>query len=109
MEVNADLYDFLKEHETSLYTTDYQKNKIVFAIVFVDFRDLSDFVEIVGDHHFEEGGMDVTMRSEYICVELNDIIEGDGHYISNYRNCFDDDTWNLYEEKIKEMEGKYVF
>jgi hypothetical protein len=40
-EVDADLYDFLLNHETRLYTKDFQKNKTVFAIVFVDFSDLS--------------------------------------------------------------------
>jgi hypothetical protein len=105
LEAKANLYDFLNKHETSLYTDNYQKNKTVYAIVFVDFSDLSDFVEIVGDYPFEEGGMNVVMKSGYICIELNDIIEGHGHYISSYKNCFDEDNWDYYESRIKEMEG----
>ncbi|MCM3273797.1 hypothetical protein [Paenibacillus elgii] len=104
MEVNADLYDFLKEHETGLFTKEFHKNKTVFAYVHVHFSDLSEFVDIVGSDYFSEGNVDVTMLEHTIAIELNDIIEGDGHYLSSYKKCFDEDDWRCYEEKIKEME-----
>jgi hypothetical protein len=107
MEVNALLYDFLKEHEVQLYTKNFEKDKTVYAIVFIDFGDLEDFVESVGDYHFEEGGVQVHMKSEYIVIELNDFIESDGHCLSSYRNCFDEDEWNNYESRIKEMELRF--
>lgn len=104
MEVNADLYDFLKEHETSLYTKNFQKDKTVYAIVFVDFHDLERFSEIVGEHIFDEYGLEVVMKYNYVCIPLNDIIEGDCHYLSSYKNCFFDHDWEQYKDMIKEME-----
>lgn len=104
MEVDANLYDFLKEHETSLYTQAFKKNKTVFAIVFVDFCDLKNFVEVVGSYPFEEKGLKVVMKEDYICIPLNDIIEGFGHSLSNYKNCFSDHEWECYKSMIEEME-----
>lgn len=103
-EVNADLYDFLKTYETGLYTKEFHKNKTVFAYVHISFYGLSDFVEIVGSYPFEEGGLEVRMFESSICIELNDIIEGQGHSLSSYKNCFDEDLWKQYEEQITEME-----
>jgi hypothetical protein len=106
-EVNAKLYDFMKEHECQLYIQNFDKNKTVYAIVFISFYDLNDFVDAVGTYRFEEGGIQVNMQSEYIVVELNDFIESHGHSLSSYRNCFDDYEWNRYEEEIKIMEEFY--
>ncbi|OPH61873.1 hypothetical protein BC351_01125 [Paenibacillus ferrarius] len=104
MEVNADLYDFLKEHETGLYTKGFHKDKTVYAIVFVDFHDLKKFVEILGSFIFEDAGLEVVMKENYICIPLNDIIEGDCHYLSSYKNCFSEHDWKHYKDMIAEME-----
>lgn len=103
--VNPDLYDFLKENETGLYTQEFHKNKTVFAYVHIDFCDLSKFVGIVGSHHFEERGMKVTMLENTVAVDLNDIIECDDDYLSDYKNCFCEHDWKHYEDQIKEMES----
>ncbi|MCR8641400.1 hypothetical protein NV379_01910 [Paenibacillus sp. N1-5-1-14] len=104
MEVNADLYDFLKENETGLYTKEFNRNKTVYAYVHVYFNSLSEFAEIVGSHPFDEGGMQVTMFESTIAIELNDIIDGDGHYLSSYKKCFNEYDWEQYEKQIEEME-----
>src|SRR5690606_1844099 len=100
-EVNAVLYDFLLEHEVQFYTQNFEKNKTVHMIVFIPFYDLQEFVEIVGEYHFEEGGIEVNMKSDYIVVELNDIIESNNHYLSSYKSCVDDWEWKRYEDEIK--------
>lgn len=100
-EVNANLYDFLKENETGLY----REKGIVKSYVLVDFDDLSKFVEVVGYGWFDENGMDVVMRRNYIAIELDDFIEGDGHYLSSYKNCFGE--WEEYKSEVLKMEKQY--
>lgn len=98
--VNVDLYEFLKSHETGLYKEDF----LVTAYVHVDFYDLDKFVEIVGEDWFAEGGIQVQMFARTICVELNDIIEGEGNCLSDYKNCFNKHDWNEYSDAIEFME-----
>ncbi|HBC94351.1 MAG TPA: hypothetical protein DCZ10_15990 [Pelotomaculum sp.] len=99
-DVNARLYDFLKDNETGLYS---RRNEII-AYVHINFYDLKEFIEIVGDYYFDEGGIQVQMLKYSICVDINDIIEGEGHYLSAYKNCFDEQDWKYCEEQIKAME-----
>ena len=101
-EVNAKLYDFLLENETGLY----QEGENIIPFVYINFCDLTEFVEVVGSHRFEEGGMDVQMFDSTICVELTDIIESEGHCLSDYKSCFDVYTWRPHAEKIEAMEKK---
>jgi hypothetical protein len=102
-QVNPDLYDFLKENETGLYTRNYKNDKTVYAYVHIYFFRLQEFVDIVGSYPFEEGGADVKMFESTVCVDLNDIIEGKGHELLDYKNCFNEYDWNHYEEQIIEM------
>jgi hypothetical protein len=104
-EVNSDLFVFLMNHETGLYSTDFDKNKTVFAYVHIEFSDLSDFIEIVGQDYFVEGGMDVQLFANTVVVEINDYIEGFGQYLSAYKKCFSEHTWKDYESQIIEMEA----
>ncbi|WP_263708035.1 hypothetical protein [Shouchella tritolerans] len=100
MQVNAELYEFLAENETGLY----QKGDKVIAYVHVYFFDLDDFVKIVGPHPFDEGGMEVHLFENTAAIELNDIIENEGHYLSSYKKCFDE--YGDYEKDIKLMEAR---
>lgn len=102
MEVDANLYEVLKENETGLH----MRGRDVIAYVHLSFYDLKDFVEAVGEYCFDEGGLVVHMFLDSICVELNEIIEGKGHNISSYIKCFDEDTWSYYVKEIKEMESR---
>jgi len=85
MAVDAELYDFLKQSETSLFR---RKNEVI-AYVHVNFFDLNDFIKVIGESHFSEGGMEVVLMNNTVCIELNDIIENCyGHELSDYKNCF---------------------
>jgi len=86
VKVNADLYEFLKETacETGLFY-DY-KYKEVKSYVHIYFRNLKEFVEIVGIYHFDEGGLDVKMFEDSIVVELDDIFEDEDNCILDYKN-----------------------
>jgi hypothetical protein len=95
--VNSELYEFLKKCETGLYKG---KNEII-AYIHIDFDRLKEFTEIIGSYWFDEGGMKVTMFTDSICVEINDIIEGHGQYLSAYKNCFNTYDWEEYKEKIE--------
>jgi len=101
-EVDPDLYQFLKDNETGLYTN---KHDNVIAFVHVQFSDLADFAKIVGDSCFEDGGMGVHMFKETVAIELNDIFEGLGHYMSSYANCFGD--WDEYMDAVLKIESQY--
>src|SRR5699024_8635467 len=100
MEVDANLYEFLRENETGLIKDD---RGLIFY-VHVPFYLLDEFAEIVGHHHFEEGGMTVLLFDESVCVDLNDIIEGAGHKITSYKNCFDEFDLRRYAEDFKALE-----
>lgn len=85
MNVDANLYEFLKENETGMYL---HKNELV-VYVHVHFGKLTEFVEIVGRSPFDEDGLEVRMFEYTLAIELNDIIENNDQEILAYRNCFD--------------------
>lgn len=99
MEVNAKLYDFLKENETGLYL----KDKEVIAFVHVYFFNLEDFTEIIGSYWFDEGGMEVHLFNDTVCIELNDIIESGGHSLLSYKSCFSEYDIKCYEKELLAM------
>jgi hypothetical protein len=97
--VNPDLYDFLKEYETGLYIS--KKSIYVTAYVHIPFYALEDFIKVVGEYHFEEGGIDVKIMTNTICIDLNDIIESLDQDLKDYKNCFNESDWNNYEEYME--------
>lgn len=90
MTVDAELYDFLKVNETGLFR---RKDEVI-AYVHVNFFELDDFVKMIGADYFSEGGIEVQLMENSVCVELNDIIEAFGQEISDYMNCFGE--WDEY-------------
>ncbi|WP_163583296.1 hypothetical protein [Gracilibacillus saliphilus] len=99
MEVNAELYDFLKENETGMM----RNENGVIAYVHIPFFKLDDFVEIVGVCQFDEGGIEVQLFDTTVCVDLNDIIENEGHSVISYENCFEESELKPYEEELLTM------
>lgn len=79
-EVNADLFKIMTENECHLY----MKNKTVIAWVPINFHDLTNFIYAVGADWFSEGGIDVKLLDCYVAIDLNEIIEGEGHLLSSY-------------------------
>jgi hypothetical protein len=100
--VNPDLYEFLKENETGLYKN---KDREVVGFVHVNFINLDEFVEIIGTHWFEDGGLAVEMFRDSICIELNDIFEGFGQGLLDYEKCFDESTWSEHRKDIEAQEA----
>ena len=95
--VDADLYDFLMNNECHLFRDDFHSG--IDAWVSVSFWKLEEFVEMIGDCHFDECGLKVTMKKDYIGVELRDIIELMGDELESYKKCFDEDEWDSYFSK----------
>lgn len=93
-EVNVDLYEFLQDRETGLYK-DSKTNEVI-TYVHIPFYDLPEFVEIVGSEYFSEGGIDVVMLYDTICIDLNIIIENEGHELESYKGCFNKNDWEDY-------------
>lgn len=101
-EVNAELYEFLKNHETGL--SQDCKTNIITAYVLIDFCDIQDFIDAIGVYWFDEGGLDCKLLNGYIGIDINDIIEAEGHNLSSYKNCFEKHDWDCFKEEIEEME-----
>ena len=99
MEVNAELYEFLRENETGMFT----KNGDIVTYVHIDFSDIDDFITIVGSYYFDEGGAHTRLFEGSLCIELDDIFEGAGHSALNYKNCFDEDVVKRYEKELSEL------
>lgn len=99
MEVNAELYEFLKENETGMF----KKNGDIVTYVHIDFSDINDFITIVGSYYFDEGGAHTRLFESSLCIELDDIFEGAGHSPLNYKNCFDEDDLKLYEKELQAL------
>ena len=99
MDVNAELYEFLKDNETGMFLKDGE----VVAYVHIRFYNLNEFVEIVGEGCFDEGGMEVKLFADTVCVELNDIIEGEGHDIISYKKCFEESDITRYRKELESM------
>jgi hypothetical protein len=99
--VNAELYDFLREHETGLYIN---KNNELIGFVFIDFWHIEEFIKIVGSYHFDGcDGLDCKLQEYHVCVELNEIIEAEDQELNDYKNCFIKDDWNYCNERLKEI------
>ena len=99
-EVDADLYDFLNNHETGMCCRD---NKIE-AWTFINFDDVQDFINIVGTDYFNCGGIECRLQEDNVCIDIIDFIEGKGQLLSSYKNCFDKCDWEQYEKIILESE-----
>lgn len=98
MGVDVKLFDFLKENKTGMFRRDRE----VIAYVHVDFFKLDEFIEVVGEHWFDEGGIeDCVLFRDSVCVELNDIIESQGHSLLAYQNCFSDSDIHTFESYLK--------
>lgn len=100
--VNPDLYDFLKDRECGLYQ---QSETEIIAYVFIEFDDLDEFQSIVGRSYFsDDGGVECKLQEGHIWIEINDIVEYSGQYISSYQKCFREEDWKRCEKYILEME-----
>jgi hypothetical protein len=82
--LNLDLYEFLKDRETHVYT---EKGEIT-AMVCMSFYDLDEFIRIVGERYFDDDPVEVVLRSRYIFIELNDVFEYQDNTVLDYRKCF---------------------
>lgn len=93
---NIELYEFLKERECHLF----RENDEMQAWVVVPFYLLSDFVKVVGNTYFDEGGMDIKMFEDYLAIDLNYIFEAECEFIYEYRKCFEEDEFKKYESVL---------
>lgn len=101
-EVNADLYKFMLDNECHLFFKSGVK-----AWACVQFCNLKDFVNAIGRNYFDEEGMGIRLFDTYVAVDLNEIIEGEGHLLSSYQECFPEDEWKQYKDDILKDEKDY--
>lgn len=100
-EVNADLYDFLNNHEAHICVI----NSRIESYVFIPFYDLENFVAMVGyDYLSDDGGVDCKLQDGNICIDVVDLIEYQGHLVSSYGKCFYEQEWRQHKEQILKLE-----
>lgn len=97
--MNVQMYEFLKENETGMFL----QGSEVIGYVHVYFFNLDEFVSIVGEEYFDEGGLEVQLFKDTVCIELNDIIEGEGHSLLSYKNCFGEFDLERFEKELATM------
>ena len=101
-EVEADLYEFLRDKEVHIYP---ENNDEYIMSTWIPFDEIKDFINIVGAGYFaDDGGVDVKLQSDGIYIELNDFIEGLDQNISSYSYCID--NWDTYKNGILKLEQK---
>lgn len=103
--VNPELYSFLMDRETGLYK-DYRHGNELIGYVHINFDDLSEFVKIVGYHHFDEGGIEVQIFNNTVCVEINNIIESEGQALIDYIGVFPKSDYETYKDAIDKLESE---
>lgn len=64
------LFKFISHHEIEWHR--WSDDKIY---AFIPFHLIGDFSEFIGESILEEDGMEVVMKSTYICVEMSYICE----------------------------------
>jgi hypothetical protein len=74
-------------------------NSSIIGWVVVLFSDLQEFVDITGSSLLEDDGLEVTLKSDYIAVELNELIEYNGEDLIDYKECFGDEWKEYFEEE----------
>lgn len=98
-EVNVELYKILKDRECHLFP----RGREIVAWACLYHFDLQDFCKAVGSYCFDEGGAECRLlQGGAIAIDLNDIIEGEGHLLSSYEDCFEE--WDEYKCDILEQE-----
>jgi hypothetical protein len=100
-EVNMELYRILKDGECHLRREDGQIK--AYAIIYP--WDIIEFTKIVGDHYFDEGGIDCRLLiGGDIWLRVDPIItESEGHLLSSYKACFPEE-WDEYKDEILKEE-----
>ena len=99
--VDIRLYNFLKEHETHLYS----KDNDIEVIVMVDFDDLEEFSNILGSHLYSDG-IECHLMDYYIALDLYSYITcWLEQYITDYKGCFGGD-WQRVGSTIEKLEKK---
>jgi hypothetical protein len=95
-EVDIKLYKLLEENESHIYLKESNDPELV---TMINFYNLDDLVEIVGDEYFHPEGINVIMQDGYIVIDVFEIIEYLEHDFRNYGECFEE--WKSIKGKFK--------
>jgi hypothetical protein len=66
-----DLYKFCQNKEMDWRNTREGER----LLIWVNFYDIKEFTELVGYNHFDEGGLEVSLQFDCLCIDLTDICE----------------------------------
>jgi len=66
----SDLYEFCQGREV-----DWRDEKLY---IWLSFDELEEFTELLGEYHFVEGGMDVTLLHDSVVIDLVGICKANG-------------------------------
>lgn len=99
--VNIDLYKILEDGEVKANTENGEA--VLYALI--NFYNLRDFTELMGENYFCEGGIDVELHDGYIAIRIDEIIEEIfDNEIESYREAIGEYEYNEYIEYKKDIE-----
>ena len=100
-EFNPELHNFLLTNETTMWT---EKGELRFG-VHVHLFDIENFVEVIGLHALDDGGMDCTLaHGKTLFVPLHDHFMNNNFTINFYKHCFNEYDLKEYAEAITEFD-----
>lgn len=67
-----ELYKFLRSSNVSCFRIDERETKPDMYLVWIYFWGIEDFIKLMGDYYFDEGGLEVNLQKDCICVDLNE-------------------------------------
>lgn len=100
-EFDADLYEFLKENEICMWG---EKGILKFG-VHVCFSDIKEFIEIVGHHILDDGGIETHLNNDTtLFIPLEDTFQDCNYLIEHYKHCFKEEDLKNFKEEIIRFE-----
>lgn len=107
-EFNPYLHAFLLENETCMWA---EKGELKFG-VHVHFNDIKEFIDILGHHALDDGGIDCSLNIDCnlnnehtLFIPLEDYFLNSDFTINYYRHCFEESTLKQYEAEIEKFDS----
>lgn len=99
-EVNIELYELMSKCEVHIIIN---KKEEIEMWMHLPFYYCEEFVQAVGINSFDDGGWRCLFQDNNICInDMQDVIEMEGHLVSNYKSVIDD--WNEYKDRVLKIE-----
>lgn len=101
-EFNPDLHAFLLENEMCMWV---EKDELKFG-VHVHFCDIKEFIDILGHHVLDDGGIDCNLNNEYtLFIPIDDYFLNNNLMVNHYKHCFSESDLRDYAAEIEKFDN----